>query len=198
MTTKDTNKLLKDIKRLRHPKPIGSRPRKRKNESDRDYIFRINGFKCRYSKRKVPKSKLSLITLHPNRTDLPKWKNLGCCLTEYALLKGGMGDNEFKKYLSERKKEVRKEAHEYSQEIKKAVFERYDFKCIYCEYELGYTPKGRKLTIDHKIPVSKGGTNDMGKNFKNLTCACEQHNFDKRDLTAVEYFKILEKKKNKR
>lgn len=196
MDTKEAEKLLESINQVRYPKRLNNKPRKRKNESDRDYIFRINGFRCRYTNRKLPKHKLSLITLYPERTDLPKWKNLGCAWTDYALMKGSMNDDEFRLFLSEKKKEVRQEAYEYSHEIKKAVFERNNYKCIYCEYEYGMTPSDRKLTIDHKVPVSKGGTNDLERNFKNLTCACEQHNFEKRDMTAAEYFRFLEKRKH--
>jgi 5-methylcytosine-specific restriction endonuclease McrA len=51
-------------------------------------------------------------------------------------------------------------------------------------------PQNRKLTIDHKVPISRGGTNDR----KNLCCSCEEHNFDKKDRTAEEYIELLKKK----
>lgn len=189
----EAEKLLEQINQVRYPKRLSTKPRKRKNESDRDYIFRINGFRCRYTNRILPKNKLSLIMLYPERTDIPKWKNLGCAWSEYALLKGKMNDREFRKFLAEKKKEVRQEAYEHSREIKDIVLK--NKRCIYCEYEFGHTPSDRKITVDHKIPVSKGGTNDLDKNFKNLTSACQEHNFEKRTLTAEEYFKVLEKRK---
>lgn len=195
MDAKEAEKLLKQIKQVKYPKRLSKKPRKRKNETDRDYVFRTNGYRCRYTNRVLPKHKLSLITLYPERTDIPKFKNLSCAWSEYAILKGDMNDDEFRKYITSKKKGVRKEAFEYSYEIKKAVFERHNYKCIYCEFEYGFTPKERKLTIDHKVPVSKGGTNDLGRNFKNLACSCKEHNSNKGDLTAPEYFRMLEQRK---
>jgi hypothetical protein len=196
MNTEEAEKLLKQMNQVKYPKNIKNKPRKRRNETDRDYVLRTNGFRCRYSNRKLPSNKLSLITLYPERTDLPKWRNLGCAWTDYAIMKGSMNDDEFRKVLSTKKKEIRKEAFEYSQEIKKTVFERNNYNCIYCQFEYGFTPKDRTLTIDHKTPISKGGTNDLEKNFKNLTSACKQHNYEKKNLTAPEYFKFLEKRKS--
>ncbi len=53
------------------------------------------------------------------------------------------------------------------------VLSRYQFTCIYC----GGTPPSVLLEIDHIIPVSKGGTNDI----ENLTCSCFECNRGKRD-----------------
>lgn len=50
--------------------------------------------------------------------------------------------------------------------------------CYYCGCEI----KGKK-TIDHKIPVIKGGTNDN----KNLVLSCVHCNTQKNDKTEEEY-----------
>jgi hypothetical protein len=47
------------------------------------------------------------------------------------------------------------------------------FKCVYC----GATPSEAKLEIDHVLPVSRGGTNDID----NLVAACFRCNRGKRD-----------------
>lgn len=192
----DAEKLLEQIKKVRYPNRDNRfyRPKKRKNESDRDYVFRINGYRCRYTNRRYPKNKLSLITLEPRKMNIPKYKNMGVACTDFALMKGGMSDNEFRDFLSKRKKEIRQEAYQLSREIKEKVFKKNE--CIYCEHEYGYTPKGRKLTIDHKIPIAKGGTNDIERDYKNLACACEQHNFEKGAMTASQFFNFLDKRKN--
>jgi hypothetical protein len=50
------------------------------------------------------------------------------------------------------------------------IYKRDGYKCMYC----GST---KKLTIDHVIPRSKGGTDD----WNNLTCACSHCNTKKSD-----------------
>lgn len=57
--------------------------------------------------------------------------------------------------------------------------------CYYCGCEI----KGKK-TIDHKIPVVKGGTNDN----ENLVLACVHCNTQKNDKTEEEYREWLKSK----
>lgn len=52
-------------------------------------------------------------------------------------------------------------------------------QCFYCSKELTEDEK----TVDHKLPVSKGGTNEM----TNLVICCQTCNSKKRDQTAEEY-----------
>ena len=47
----------------------------------------------------------------------------------------------------------------------------YGHRCIYC----GATSKDSELQVDHVIPVSKGGTNEIG----NLVIACRACNIGK-------------------
>jgi 5-methylcytosine-specific restriction endonuclease McrA len=52
------------------------------------------------------------------------------------------------------------------------IFQRDNFTCQYC----GRTKKvGIKLVIDHKVPVSKGGTDSP----ENLITACDECNLGK-------------------
>lgn len=60
-----------------------------------------------------------------------------------------------------------------------AIFKRDDYTCFYCRQV------GGKLECDHKLPVSKGGTND----FKNLVTACRKCNRQKKDKTVKEFKK---------
>lgn len=59
------------------------------------------------------------------------------------------------------------------------VLKRDHFTCQYC----GKT--GGKLEVDHKLPVSRGGTSLID----NLVTACRHCNRQKRDKTANEYLK---------
>ena len=60
------------------------------------------------------------------------------------------------------------------------VFERDGFKCVYPNCEV----KKPVLTIDHIIPISKGGTNDLD----NLQTSCHHHNKQKNDK-IINYLK---------
>ncbi len=51
-----------------------------------------------------------------------------------------------------------------TKKIRFEVFKRDGFKCVYC----GNTPPKVLLEVDHVIPVSKGGTNQID----NLVCSC--------------------------
>lgn len=70
-----------------------------------------------------------------------------------------------------------KEILEYGR-IRKAMYEK-EKSCTYCKIELTY----EQTTIDHKIPRSRGGTDDP----ENLTIACEECNGRKRSMTVEEF-----------
>lgn len=55
--------------------------------------------------------------------------------------------------------------------IRMEALVHYGHRCIYC----GATSKDAKLQVDHVIPVSRGGTNEMG----NLVVACQPCNIGK-------------------
>ncbi len=62
-----------------------------------------------------------------------------------------------------------------SKEVNTLIFSRDNYKCRFCG-------RGRedniKLTVDHFIPISKGGTDD----FDNLWTLCQECNQGKRDM----------------
>lgn len=58
------------------------------------------------------------------------------------------------------------------------VFKRDGYKCVYC----GST---EKLTLDHIVPKSKGGSN----NTNNLACCCRSCNSSKKDKSLEEWLK---------
>ena len=70
---------------------------------------------------------------------------------------------------------------------KMLVWERDNFKCYYCGLDLKEWKKQRNskslLTIDHKEPISKGGTNEMN----NLVTACSYCNSKKGDKKVRTY-----------
>lgn len=68
--------------------------------------------------------------------------------------------------------------------LRKLVWDAADGKCVYCETEVTYyAKKTNSLQIDHKKPVSRGGSDDMA----NLACSCRQCNSLKADMTAEEF-----------
>jgi 5-methylcytosine-specific restriction endonuclease McrA len=64
-----------------------------------------------------------------------------------------------------------------------ALLKQFDFKCFYCHVEL--TKKTR--TIDHKLPISRGGTNEI----ENLVPACRRCNLSKNSKTAEEFLAVI-------
>lgn len=183
--------LLKEIRSIRSlPR---QKRRKRRNETDREYIFRTARYRCQYCLLPFPEKDLHAVRKHP-KEKLPLLYDGICSCTKCAHKKGSLTHKEFLRALKEKKKETRKEAYENSKELNQVVFEKYQYTCIYCTYEYGYMPKGRWLTKDHKMPISRGGTNEL----KNLACACLYHNRDKDNRTADEYFKVIDKRKQRR
>jgi 5-methylcytosine-specific restriction endonuclease McrA len=66
---------------------------------------------------------------------------------------------------------------------KKNVMSRDGFKCVYCE-------SNENLTIDHVIPISKGGKSS----FENCVTCCKICNFKKNDKTPSEAKMYMKKK----
>lgn len=60
------------------------------------------------------------------------------------------------------------------------VFMRDDWTCVYCG------DKGRPRRLDHKVPVSKGGTSFPS----NLCCACDLCDELKGNMTARQFLKL--------
>jgi 5-methylcytosine-specific restriction enzyme A len=137
---------------------------------------------------------LTVIRRDPNKA-LPKRKDGICVCLVCANEKGSRSNREFRNHLYIKRKKLRKDMVDNYKELRKKVFNRYHYQCIYCKEEYGQdgVPKNRKLTIDHKIPLVRGGTNDL----KNLCCACEEHNLEKEKMTAQEYMSYLKNKKER-
>jgi 5-methylcytosine-specific restriction endonuclease McrA len=62
-----------------------------------------------------------------------------------------------------------------------ALLKQHDFKCFYCHVLL----TARTRTVDHKIPLARGGTNDIG----NLAPACRSCNCRKHTMTDGEFIR---------
>ncbi len=69
------------------------------------------------------------------------------------------------------------------------LFELQDKKCYYCERTIIF----RSWTIDHKIPLCRGGRNDKD----NLVGACHSCNGSKSLLTEIEFKSTLNQKERK-
>lgn len=73
--------------------------------------------------------------------------------------------------------------------LRKALLERDGKCCHYCEVELNLYMVGlpNSITIDHKIPVVKGGTHDLD----NLVLACLWCNSRKSDIDYFDFIEML-------
>lgn len=58
------------------------------------------------------------------------------------------------------------------QDIRLAVFRRDGYTCRYCSWHADSEIEKQSLTVDHIIPVSKGGRSNM----RNLVTACQNCN----------------------
>lgn len=80
----------------------------------------------------------------------------------------------------EKKEKLTRRGQSARKRLKQRVYRRYvDPRCHYCKIELTYG----QATVDHKQPVSKGGTDDE----ENLVLACYKCNHDKGDQTEEDY-----------
>lgn len=69
------------------------------------------------------------------------------------------------------------------QQIRKKVFKRDAYTCVYCGRV------GGKLEVDHIVPISRGGTNEMS----NLATACRRCNRQKKDKSEKAFLDWREK-----
>jgi 5-methylcytosine-specific restriction endonuclease McrA len=76
---------------------------------------------------------------------------------------------------------------------KRKVWNRDNWLCCYCRCQLQLKDNDRPdaATVDHKIPVSRGGTNDMA----NLASACRECNEGKGNMTLAEWERAGKPKK---
>lgn len=58
--------------------------------------------------------------------------------------------------------------HAISLQLRNQIMQRDDFSCVYCGANVA---SGAELEIDHKVPISRGGTNDP-HNLQTLCRAC--------------------------
>lgn len=64
------------------------------------------------------------------------------------------------------------------------VLRSQNHRCFYC----GKVLSNRLATVDHKIPMSRGGTNTR----ENIVAACSKCNNDKESMTVEEYAEYLQ------
>ena len=86
-------------------------------------------------------------------------------------------DDELETYFK-RKRLYSKNVKEWNR-LRKAVFERDHYTCQYCG------KKGGILEVDHVIPFSKGGSDDMS----NLVTSCRKCNRQKNNMSKDDFLK---------
>ena len=69
----------------------------------------------------------------------------------------------------------------FPQEIRLKAYNQSEGRCVYC----GRFVPFEEMTIDHIVPLSKGGTNYE----KNLQCCCKECNLMKQDLLERDFYK---------
>ncbi len=76
------------------------------------------------------------------------------------------------------------------------IVDRFESRCAYCGIELqkGSRSKRHKLTQDHVIPLSRGGTHSAD----NVVPACPQCNTEKGDQTLDEWLESKNKQAQNR
>ena len=70
-------------------------------------------------------------------------------------------------------------------EVRNYVFQRDKFQCQSC----GKISAQTKLSIDHIIPLSRGGTNDIS-NLQTLCLTCNKRKTNKIDYRFNRYFNL--------
>lgn len=68
---------------------------------------------------------------------------------------------------------------------KKTIYAKNNGKCAICGKPVMY----KKMTIDHIVPISQGGTND----FSNLQLACHSCNRLKNDFMEEDFYGLMAK-----
>lgn len=71
----------------------------------------------------------------------------------------------------------------FPQEIRTKVYNRSEGRCVYCGNFIPFD----EMTIDHIIPLSRGGTNHE----TNLQCCCLECNRMKQDLLERDFYKKM-------
>ncbi len=85
----------------------------------------------------------------------------------------------------------KKQVHNYRRNLSKtrrqAVYERDGFRCVYCQKgQEELEANGAFLTIDHRKPISKGGTNEF-PNLQTLCNICNNLKAKLEDPRALRY-----------
>lgn len=71
----------------------------------------------------------------------------------------------------------------FPQETRMSVYNQSEGRCVYCGRFIPFD----EMTIDHIVPLSKGGTNYE----KNLQCCCKECNLMKQDLLECDFYKKM-------
>jgi hypothetical protein len=110
---------------------------------------------------------------HPEKYNIYKPYNPKYYSSEKSRLK--------KRARDMKRRALKKEAdlhHQITDEVIKAVLEKYNNCCVYCGENVS-----EKFHIDHKLPLSRGGGNEI----ENLALSCPDCNYKKNNKTDIEF-----------
>lgn len=71
----------------------------------------------------------------------------------------------------------------FTEQEKRIVYERYNGRCVICGKPVSF----KRMTIDHKVPLSAGGTNQI----ENLQLACLSCNQMKGRMNMEEFWESV-------
>jgi len=91
----------------------------------------------------------------------------------------------WKNFLATREKMSKTPCIRIPPEVKKYVFQRDKYQCQSC----GKTTVETNLSIDHIIPLARGGQNDIS-NLQTLCLTCNQQKTDNIDPRFRRYFEL--------
>lgn len=165
--------------------------KKKKNQSLKDYLYKLNKGCCTYCQDKFKINELCVITKnHTWNSFLEPLNNKVIACRTCSSKKSNMNHREFFRFLHNERMKLRSDIVENYSIYAKNTFKRYQYKCIYCEFEYGFTPKKRRrqLTLDHKKSLQHHGNNDE----RNLAPACLPHNKEKGSASPQQFFDYLQ------
>ncbi|MGF7535754.1 endonuclease domain-containing protein [Bacillus mexicanus] len=94
-------------------------------------------------------------------------------------------------HLIQKRRNVR---DEITPELRRKIYARDNYKCVYCQIEYGETKPNTFLTLDHKNPIVSGGDNSE----ENLCTSCNFHNFEKGEMKFNYYINRIKNRRFKR
>jgi 5-methylcytosine-specific restriction endonuclease McrA len=93
------------------------------------------------------------------------------------------------RYSHNRRARMNGNGGNYTSDELNALMVSQEYSCFYCSKPFFDNTLDTKIHVDHKIPISRGGKN----NIANIALTCPQCNLSKNARTAEEFISLLKK-----